>query len=82
MAAYIRGHEYAYWVRGFPDGEVHFLYLGQLNAEEKLRKVIKNLKGLIPNVKQNLRDSHIRTFEKAIEDLETNLIFFFLIFTF
>lgn len=37
----IRGHEYAYWAKRFPDGKVHFLYLGRLDEEETLRKVVE-----------------------------------------
>jgi len=51
----IRGHEYAYLARRFPDGKVHFLYLGRLDEEETLRKVIKLFERKVARKREELQ---------------------------
>jgi hypothetical protein len=51
----IRGHEYAYSARRFPDDKMHFLYLDRLDEEETLRKVVELLDWKIARKREELQ---------------------------
>lgn len=56
----VRGHEYAYLARRFPDGKVHFLYLGRLDEAETLRKVVELLEWKVARKREELQQLELK----------------------